>query len=253
MNQDIAPEIRPKLSGKRLAPVMILLVGLATTFSFDLHHYLSFESLRENREMIVSWQEHNLAIAAILFMAAYCGAIAISLPGAIWLTILGGFIFGTVQGGLFVVVGATLGATIIFLAARYAFADYFYSRVGSSLKKMEDGFRRNALSYLLFLRLVPAFPFWLVNLVPALAGVSLRAYVVATVIGIIPGTFVYASLGSGLGHLIDAGQSPNLKLIFSPEIIVPLIALALLSLVPVIYKNRHALRGRLRSVPKIRP
>lgn len=242
MSDDRAPPPRARLSIQRLFPLALLAAGLAATIWFDLHHFLSFDALRENRETILNWRAANEVLAAVAYIAIYCAAIAISLPGAIWLTILGGFLFGSVQGGFLVVIAATSGATIIFLAARYAFADYFYEKVGGVIRRLEDGFRRNAFSYLLFLRLVPLFPFWLVNLVPAFVGVSLPAYVVATLIGTIPGTFIYTSLGSGLGRLFEKGELPNLGIIFHPEILLPLLALGLISLIPVVYRNRRRLR-----------
>lgn len=229
---------KSKLGVKRLLPLAILLVALVVTFSLDLHQYLSFESLKENRETVLEWRSSNAVMAAFLFMLVYASAIAISLPGAIWLTIASGFLFGTLQGGILVVFAATTGATIIFLAARYAFADFFHDKVRGVLRQMEEGFRKDAVSYLLFLRFVPIVPFWLVNLVPAFLGVSLPAFVIATFFGIIPGTMVFASLGSGIGHLIDQGQTPDLSIIFDFEVLGPLLALALLSLIPVAYKHR---------------
>ena len=240
-------EIDAKHSGlpvKRLAPIVLLVIGLGAAFFFDLHHFFSFEMLKENRESLLSWAQNNYILSAAVFIAAYAAAIAISLPGAVWFTILGGFMFGTLEGGILVVFAATLGATVIFLAARYAFADFFYEKAGPAIRRMEDGFRANAVSYMLVLRLVPLFPFWLVNLVPAFLGVSTRTYVISTLVGIIPGTFVYASLGNGIGHLIDAGQAPDLSIIFAPEVLGPLIGLAALSLVPVIYKRFKA-RGQV--------
>lgn len=233
---------RSGLPIKRLAPIVLLVIGLGTAFLFDLHHFLSFEMLKENRESLLSWAQNNHIFSAVVFIAAYAAAIAVSLPGAVWFTILGGFMFGTLEGGIFVVFAATLGATVIFLAARYAFADFFYEKAGPAIRRMEDGFRANAVSYMLVLRLVPLFPFWLVNLVPAFLGVSTRTYVISTLVGIMPGTFVYASLGNGIGHLIDAGQVPDLSIIFAPEVLGPLIGLAALSLVPVIYKRFKARR-----------
>ncbi|MDE0537117.1 MAG: TVP38/TMEM64 family protein [Rhodospirillales bacterium] len=239
-------EINARQSGlpiKRLAPIVLLVIGLGAAFLFDLHHFLSFEMLKENRESLLSWAQNNHILSAVVFIAAYAAAIAISLPGAIWFTILGGFMFGTLEGGILVVFAATLGATVIFLAARYAFADFFRKKAGPAIRRMEDGFRANAVSYMLVLRLVPLFPFWLVNLVPAFLGVSTRTYVTSTLVGIMPGTFVYASLGNGIGHLIDAGQAPDLSIIFAPEVLGPLIGLAALSLVPVVYKRFKA-RGQ---------
>ncbi len=221
---------------KRLLPVAILVVALGAVFYFDLHLYFTFESLKENRVILLGWRNDHFFLSILGFVLFYAIAAAISLPGAIWLTLLGGFLFGTVVGGLAVLIGATIGAVVIFLAARYAFADYFLSKVGGAIRRMGEGFRKNAFSYLLVLRLVPLFPFWLVNLVPAFLGVSLPVYTISTFLGIIPGTFVYASLGNGLGHIIDEGGTPDLSLIWSPEVLFPLLGLAVLSAIPPVYR-----------------
>jgi uncharacterized membrane protein YdjX (TVP38/TMEM64 family) len=155
----------------------------------------------------------------------------------VWLTLAGGFVFGGVVAGIYVVFGATIGATLIFLAARTAFGDVLRGRAGAGLAKMEDGFRQNAFQYLLVLRLVPLFPFWLVNLVPAFLNVKLSTYVLATIIGIIPGTFVYAHVGAGLGAVFESGDEPDLGIIFQPQILLPILALAGLSLIPILYQK----------------
>jgi uncharacterized membrane protein YdjX (TVP38/TMEM64 family) len=155
------------------------------------------------------------------------------VPGAAILTIAGGFLFGTWVGGLCAVIGATLGATAIFLAARAGLAGLAH-RAGRFVGKLEAGFRADAFNYLLVLRLVPIFPFWLINLVPALVGVRLPTYMLATFLGIVPGTFVYASLGNGLGSLVE---EPDLAIIFKPSLFLPIVGLALLALVPVGYKH----------------
>jgi uncharacterized membrane protein YdjX (TVP38/TMEM64 family) len=138
------------------------------------------------------------------------------------------------------VVGGTLGAVCVFLAARTAFGNLLRAKAGPALRRMEAGFRDSAFSYMLFLRLIPLFPFWLVNLVPAFLGVSLRTYVVATFVGVIPGALVYASLGNGLGAILDAGGEPDLGIVFQPNILLPLLALAVLALAPVAYKKFKA-------------
>jgi uncharacterized membrane protein YdjX (TVP38/TMEM64 family) len=149
----------------------------------------------------------------------------------------GGLLFGTIAATIYVVIGATVGATGLFLAARTALGEPLRARAGPAVKRMEKGFQENALSYLLVLRLVPLFPFFVVNLVPAFLGVPLRTYVIGTVLGIIPGSFVYASVGNGLGAIFDAGQTPDLKIIFQPDILIPIIGLAILSLIPIAYKK----------------
>ncbi len=162
---------------------------------------------------------------------------AFSLPGGLVATLTGGFLFGTWLGGAATVIGATVGASILFLAAKTAFADLLRDKAGPAIARMEEGFRQNAFSYLLFLRLVPVFPFWLVNLAPAFLGVTLRTFIGATFLGIIPGTFVFASLGNGLGAIFDAGGTPDLHLLRQPQIVGPLIALAVLSLLPVFIRR----------------
>ena len=163
--------------------------------------------------------------------------IALSVPGGAILTIAGGFLFGIVPGTLLVLVGATVGATIVFLIARTALGDALRAKAGPRIRRMEEGFRRDALSYLLVLRLIPIFPFWLVNIVPAFLGVPLRTYVLGTFVGIIPGGFVYASVGNGLGAVFDAGGTPDLGIIFEPAILLPIVGLAVLALLPIVYRQ----------------
>jgi len=237
MNQLSTGTAGKKLTFKRLLPLIAICAAGFLFFFLGFGKYLSFGALSANREEIMSWTAENYRLAVVIFIVAYIISIGLSLPGGVWLTLTGGFLFGTVQSTVYVVIGATIGATAIFLAARYAFADFLRAKAGASARKMEDGFRENALSYLLVLRLVPVFPFWLVNLVPAFIGVPLRTYVVGTFLGIIPGTFVYASIGNGLGAVFDSGSEPDLGIIFTPGILIPIIGLAVLALIPVIYKK----------------
>ncbi len=239
MTAPAEPE-KKRFSVKRLWPLAIIAAGIAAFFAFGLNRYMSFDALAENRHALLQWTNENYALAVGAFILAYWVAVTFSLPGAVWMTLAGGFVFGTVETTAYVVVGATLGATAVFLAARYAVGDYLASKAGGAIRKMEDGFRENALSYLLVLRLVPLFPFWLVNLVPAFLGVPLRTYVIGTFIGIIPGTFVYSSVGNGLGAVFEQGGTPDMGLIFAPEVLTPIIGLAVLSLIPVGYKKWKA-------------
>jgi uncharacterized membrane protein YdjX (TVP38/TMEM64 family) len=220
---------------RRLIPAAILLLGLALFLLLDLEHYFSFEMLSRNHAVLTSWVAAHVVLAALLFVLAYALAVAFSLPIAILVTPVGGFLFGVWLGAALSVLGATLGSVAVFLAARTAFYDLFHARAGAALAKLEEGFRRDGFSYLLFLRLVPVFPFWLVNIVPALLGMSLGAYTLATLIGIIPGAIVYSSVGAGFGLLIDRGEMPDLGVIFQWRILLPLLGLAALALVPVLY------------------
>lgn len=221
----------------RIVLVAVLVGGLVAFFVLDLGRYVSFESLQSNREMLLEYINQNGFLAALLFGVIYAVVVAFSLPGGAFMTITGGFLFGLVGGGLIVVVGATVGATVLFLIARTAVGGFLKARAGPFVRKMEDGFRRNALCYLLVLRLIPIFPFWLVNLVPAFIGVSTPTYIVATFFGIIPGTFVYASVGNGLGTLFEAGESTDslLMTIFQPQFLGPLVGLSVLAVLPVVY------------------
>jgi len=228
---------RERLSFKRLIPFFLILAGFAAFFLLGGQDYLSFSVLSEHRETITAWYDNNTVLAVVLIWIAYALTVAFSLPGAVWLTLICGFVFGTWGAVIVVVTSATVGSVLIFLAARYAFADFFHAKAGPMVHKMEDGFRENALSYLLFLRLVPVFPFWLVNLVPAFLGVPLRTYFLGTIVGIIPGSFVYCSVGNGLGALFEKGEAPDLGIIFEPAILVPMVGLAVLSLIPIIYKR----------------
>lgn len=224
----------------RLLPLAVIVAAMAAFFAFDLDRFLSFEALRDHREFLLTWTADNQALAALIFVVGYCVMVALSLPGAVWATLAGGFIFGTWIGGLYVVIGATLGATAIFLIARYALADFFRAKAAGAISKMETGFNENAMSYMFVLRLVPLFPFWLVNLVPAFLGVKLRTYMIGTFFGIMPGSLVYASVGNGLGAVFEQGGTPDLGIIFEPEILGPILGLAALSLIPVIYKRIKA-------------
>ena len=222
---------------KRWLPLAVLVAAGIAAWLSGAHRYVSFHALEAHREWILAQVAALGFWAPLAFIALYATAAALSIPGATIMTLTGGFLFGTVLGTLFNVLGATLGATLVFLVARSAFGEVLHRRAGPFLKKVEEGFRQDAVSYLLVLRLVPLFPFWLVNLVPALFGMSLGAYVVCTFVGILPGAVVYTSVGGGLGEFLDRGEKPDLHLAFQPHILLPLIGLGLLALVPVAYKR----------------
>ncbi|MHA1569916.1 MAG: TVP38/TMEM64 family protein [Alphaproteobacteria bacterium] len=220
----------------RFLPIAVLVLGLAIFLALGLDHTWWFETLRNHRGDIIGWVAGNRQLAAVIFVFGYIAMVAFSLPGATFATMFGGFAFGTAPAVVLVVISATVGAVILFVAARTAFADVLHARARPNLERMEQGFRENALSYLLFLRLVPIFPFFLVNLVPAFLGVSLRTYVVGTFLGIIPGTILYARLGGGIGELLDTGETPDLDIVLEPRFLLPLLAFGVLALVPVFYK-----------------
>jgi uncharacterized membrane protein YdjX (TVP38/TMEM64 family) len=241
---------RPRLfTPHRVVPLAALAAAIVAVFAFRPDRYLSFEQLAAHREWLLAEVQRLGILAPVLFAVVYAVATGLSIPGATILTLTAGFLFGTLVGTIVVVVGATLGATIVFLIARTAFGDALRARAGPFIRKLEAGFRENALSYLLVLRLVPLFPFWLVNIVPAFLGVRLSTFVIATFIGIIPGAIVYASLGSGLGALIERGERPDLGIIFEPRVFGPLLGLAVLALLPVAYKHFH--RRKPRTGPRM--
>lgn len=206
-------------------------------FYFRLYHFLTFNALQHYRQKLLNWtQTHYLATVAS-FIGLYIVAVAASIPGAVFLTLAGGVLFGIVLGTVYVVIAATLGAIVLFLAVKTTLGPWFVKRASGWANKFELGFKKNAFNYLLTLRLIPVFPFWLVNIASALLDVPLSTFVLATALGIIPGSFVYVLLGNSLGYLFDRGQTPNLGIIFTPHILLPLIALGLLSLLPILYKH----------------
>ncbi|MBT5767223.1 VTT domain-containing protein [Emcibacteraceae bacterium] len=225
---------------KKYLPIALLVSGLLLAIYFDVHKLLSFEVIGENYSLIKNYIDEQFLLSIIIFAAGYALIVAFSIPGASVLSLMYGALLGTVVSGFLVVISATIGASMIFLAARYAFADTLKERAGPWLSKMQDGFNKNAVSYLLFLRLVPAFPFFVVNIVPAFMGVTLRTYVITTFFGIMPGTFVFASIGNGIGYVLEQGKTPDLSILSSPEILLPLAALGLLSLIPIAYKKIKA-------------
>jgi uncharacterized membrane protein YdjX (TVP38/TMEM64 family) len=227
----------PKVLWWRLLPAALLLGALALALVLGVDDYLNFETLRDNHALLLEHVAQFSILASIVYIIIYIVVVALSFPGAIFLTLSGGFLFGAVEGAFYSVIGATLGATVVFLVARTAVGDTLSRRSAPALQRMEQGFHENALSYLLMLRLIPLFPFWLVNLVPALLGMSLRIYVLGTFFGIMPGSFVYSLAGAGLGSAFESSENFTLTGILTPTMIVALVGLAALSMLPVLYKR----------------
>ncbi|MCP1167879.1 TVP38/TMEM64 family protein [Limimaricola litoreus] len=244
MPRDTTDEISPGRPGwLRLLP--LIAIGLvALTGAFFLRDLLSFETLRDNREALIAWRDANYALAVAGFMAAYVAIVAFSLPGATVATLTGGFLFGTFPGVAYNVIAATIGAVLIFLAARAGLGQRLSRGMDTSegrLKKIKDGIRENQWSMLFLLRLLPVVPFFMANLLPALVGVGLGAFAVTTLLGIAPGALVFTSVGAGLGAVFAAGETPDLGLIFEPHVLLPLLGLAALSALPLVIK---AVKGR---------
>ena len=198
------------------------------------------EALRDNREALIAFRDSNYLVTALLFMAAYVGIVAFSLPGATIATLTGGFLFGTVLGTGFNVTAATIGATLIFLAARMGLGQVLKARLEASeglVSRIGKGLDENQWSMLFLIRLVPAVPFFIANLLPAFLEVPLYRFVVSTVLGIIPGAVVYTSVGAGLGEVFAAGETPNLGVIFEPYILGPILGLCALAVLPIVLKQ----------------
>lgn len=225
----------------KMAPIGILLAGLVLAYAFGLTDYLSLGYLGEQQQNLKNFVADNSMAAAAIFMIVYTVAVALSVPAASVLTIFGGFLFGWLQGGLMIVVAATTGATILFLAARSSFGGFLRERLGSKTAAFAEGFRKDAFGYLLVLRLAPVFPFFLVNIAPALFNVRTRDYVLATALGILPGTFAYSWLGEGVGSVLDAarasGQSPSISQLVTPQITIAFAALAIVAAIPLVLKR----------------
>jgi uncharacterized membrane protein YdjX (TVP38/TMEM64 family) len=219
------------------AALLALVLGLRLA---GLDSLLSLDALARHREALSTFVARNLILAVAGYVLVYAGAVALSVPGAVVLTLAGGFLFGAVLGTLLTVIGATAGATVVFLLARAVFGDNALERFGPKAQGLARGIRRNAASYLLVLRLVPLFPFFLVNLVPAFAGVGLTVYVATTFIGILPGTAVFSLTGAGLGGILDAGATLDFRSVLRPEILAALFGLAALSLAAIPLRNRFA-------------
>jgi len=224
-----------------------LILILISFYLFGFGKYFSFSFLQEYRHILKDLVAQHFVLSILTFGILYVVVAATSLPIALYLTILGGFLFGPVVALIVIDLSATLGATFLFLTIKTTLGEVFQEKATPWIKKMEAGFQENAFSYLLSLRLVPIFPFWAVTMAAPFLNVPLRTFVLATLIGIIPGTFVYALLGNGLGALFDQGRMPDLHIIFTPEIFLPILGLAVLSLLPIIYKKRKKTNGNTES------
>jgi len=223
---------------RRLIPLLVVLGAAILGFVF-LRDYLSFTALTENREALEAYRDRNYPLTVFVFIAAYVVIVAFSLPGATVATLTGGFLFGLFPGVFFNIIGATVGATGIFLAAKTGLGDRMAARMDAStgrLNKLKRELDGAQWSILFVMRLVPAVPFFVANLLPALVGVPLYRFVVSTFFGIMPGALVYTSVGDGLGAVFDRGETPDLGIIFEPRILLPILGLAALALLPVVLR-----------------
>ena len=234
---------KSSISAGKLVPIGII-VAVAAIGAYLLRDVAIFELLRDNREALIAYRDANFIATAAAFIGIYTIIVTFSLPGAAVASITGGFLFALFPGTLFNMVAATTGATAIFLAARWGFGDWLGAKLeGSegSVKKIKDGIDENQWSMLFMIRLIPFVPFFIANLVPSFLEVPLHRFVISTFFGIIPGAFVYTSVGAGLSELFARGETPNLGIIFEPAILLPILGLCALAALPIVIK---AIRGK---------
>lgn len=226
-----------KLKIAKFIPLLVLVTGIIGFVYFRGYEYLNFHTLKQHHSDLIQWRTQHFLIAPLLFIGIYTVLVAFSIPQAALLSIIGGYLFGVIEGTVYAVISATLGACILFLSVKTAFGSWMSHQATPWIKRFKKGFQKNAFNYLLILRLIPLFPFWVINVVPALLGVPFRTYVSATFLGIIPATFIYVSLGSGLEDILRTHQSFDLKIFSDPKLFLPLLALAFLALVPILYQK----------------
>lgn len=223
--------------GARL-PFLLILVA-AGVGAFVLRDYLGFEALAKNREMLVAFRDQHYLLSVLGFMLAYIAIVGLSLPGATVATLAGGFLFGIFPGALFNITAATIGATLIFLAAKMGFGEAFSARIanrGGAVTRLQSALQNNEWSALLIMRLAPVVPFFLANLIPAFVGVRTSRFIITTFFGIMPGGLILTSIGAGLDTVFETGEMPDLSLLFAPHILLPILGLVALSALPIVIK-----------------
>lgn len=222
----------------RLLPALLILAA-AVAGAFFLRDRLSFDTLAQNRVALLAYRDAHFLLASLAFIAAYVGIVAFSLPGATIATLTGGFLFGLFPGTFYNLFGASIGAICIFLAVRTGFGTSLTDRMKSGpAQRLQAGLLENQWSALMIMRLVPAVPFFLANLLPAAIGIRLLPFAVTTFLGIIPATVVFTSIGSGLGEVFARGEKPDLAVIFTAPVLLPMLGLAALSALPLLFKKR---------------
>ncbi len=230
---------KPSFNVRRLIP-LVLLLAIAVLGAFLLRDHVTFESLRANREALVAFRDSHMLASVAIFMLTYIVIVAFSLPGATIATLTGGFLFGVFPGALFNVTAATLGAMVVFAVVRAGLAEGLKARIDATdgrVRRLSDGIRANEVPVLLTMRLVPAVPFFLANLIAAVLGVGTARFAWTTFVGIIPGGVIYTWVGAGLGEVFARGETPDMGLIFEPHILGPLLGLAALALLPSLVKR----------------
>ena len=222
----------------------LLVLAIIPIVAFLFRDYLTFDALAENREVLIAFRDANYVMTVLAFIGVYILIVGFSLPGATIATLTGGFLFATFPGVLYNVTGATVGASAIFLAARWGFGEKLGAKMEGSegiVKNIKDGIDENQWSMLFLIRLLPAVPFFLANLIPSFLDVPLRRFVISTFLGIIPGGIVFTAIGAGLGEVFARGETPDLRIIFEPAILLPILGLSALAALPILIK---AVRGK---------
>ena len=221
---------------RRFIPLLILVILAAA--GFFLLRGVGWQSLARHQGMLTGWVASHPIASAALFLGAYVLTAALSLPQASILTVAGGLLFGTILGGVLSVTGATVGAAILLVVVRSAFARTLERQRHRIPKQVQTRLQRDGFSYLLAIRLLPVFPFWIINLAAAVAGIRLAVFVPATFLGIAPASFILSSIGAGVGSILAEGKTPDLSVLFSARILLPLLGLAALSLLPALLRRR---------------
>ena len=230
---------------KNIIPLSIVIIAIVG-FTL-LRDYLSYETLRNNHESLVNFKNENYWVTVIIFIISYITLVTFALPGSPIASLTGGFLFGLAFGTFLNVTAAATGATLIFLAAKNGFGNKLTQRIDASegsIRKIRDGIKRDEISYLFLIRLIPIIPFAVANLVPALFGVSLRNFFFTTYIGIIPGGLVFTWLGSGLSEIFKQNEEPNFSIIFEIYVIGPILCLCLISFLPIILKKLGIIKNQ---------
>lgn len=221
---------------RRWWPLAVIALGIALVFAFDIDRFATFEHLKAHHRRLAEFVAVHYLKAVLVYFVLYMTFVALSLPGAIWLTVAGGFLFGAVAGTILAVLAATLGACLLFLATKTSLGEHLHARAGPWFIKVERGFADNQWSYLLMMRLFPAIPFFIANLIPAFLGVPLYVFVITTLVGIIPATVIFTTVGAGLGSVLESGADLTLKSLLTPQIKGALIGLAVLAAAPIAIK-----------------
>lgn len=221
---------------RRFGPLAVIVILFVVAFASGLPEHLSLETLRKSGTYLQAFAAEKPVLCAAIYLAIYVSSVAVSLPGALILSLTAGFLFGP-MGGALAVTGASGGSTITYLVFRTAFGDVLRRKPDAFLARMAEGLRQDAFNYLLTLRLIPAFPLLAVNVAAGVANIPVRTFVLASVLGMIPSSFVYAGIGAGLGHLFAEGGPVTLATVFSPRIYVPIIGMGVLAFLPPLWRH----------------